>query len=181
MKILKFILLFIIISSLCSCKDEYYDFTKEEMNFVKLDEEEKFDILNTKTSDTLSFKITKIEDNYVYGGDNLINDVYMQSINIYFESNSGEYGHLFYYKHNSMTLCDINISDNNSSVIYACSSVETNNIVDQLHIKGILYENVYFFIENGEEINDTLFYTPDKGIIKFTDIANGNEYIQIEK
>ncbi|MDA3880384.1 MAG: hypothetical protein PF436_08355 [Prolixibacteraceae bacterium] len=181
MKILKCILLFIITSSLCSCKDEYCDFTNEEMNFVKLDEEEKFDILNTKTSDTLSFKITKREDSYIYGGDNLINDVYMQSINLYFESNTGESGHLFYYKENSLTLCDINFSDNNSSVIYACFSVETNNIIDQLHIKEILYENVYYFIENGEEINDTLFYTPDKGIIKFTDSANGNEYVQIEK
>jgi hypothetical protein len=163
-----------------SCKDDYYDFSDDEKKFINYNEGDTFIILNNNSNDTLFFKITKREDTYNYGGTNLINKTFHQAVNLFFETETNETGHLFYYKEKDRTVCDINISKN-ATPIFMCFSARTDNVIEFIRIKDTMDQNVFYFMENGETKSDSLFYTKEKGILKFSNSETGEVFTLIDK
>lgn len=174
MKALLYIISFLFFALLISCEDDYYDFTDKEKLLIMYNEGDTIIFSNNK-SDSLTYRIVSKEINYQKVNDVLRSqDVYVQEINVKFETTNGS-GEIEYMKV-PLGSFELGISFQRNGTVLFAGTFHDGNRLDSVISQGIVFSDVLLLIETDNLINDTLLYSTQKGIIKFTCSETGEVF-----
>lgn len=174
MKTLAYTFLLLLLISFYSCEDDYYDFTDKEKLLIVYNEGDTIIFSNNK-SDSLTYRIVSKEINYQKVNDVLRSqDVYVQEMNVKFETTNGS-GEIEFMKV-PLGSFEFGISFQRNDTVLFAGTFHDGNRLDSVISQGLVFSDVLMLIETENLINDTLLYSTQKGIIKFTCSETGEVF-----
>jgi hypothetical protein len=179
--------LFLLFLSSCSCKDDYYNFTEEELNLLvyKVGDVVKF---NSNFNDIDTF-ICTFSDTQGYSSETAVGTTCSKNINSQLaastiKSNNFKLGLAFGKKNAKDIEIKINFYLPDQIITDRWSLILRKSIKDakELHsivINGKEYKNVYVFVGEPNTDLSKIYYQKENGFLKF-EMANG-EFWEINK